>query len=131
MAAQYERTGGEEKFLETLKANNVDPAFVKKMVNEDETIGRFLEKKVFAAIPVGEDELQKAYAEDKTATVRHILLMTQGKPESENHGDPEKDGRPSGPGERPARISPPWPRNSPRTPAPRKTAGFTKTFPGG
>ncbi|MHB8054907.1 MAG: peptidylprolyl isomerase [Candidatus Aminicenantales bacterium] len=83
MAAQYERTGGEEKFLEALKENNVDLAFVKKMVTEDETIGRFLENKVFAAISVGEDALQKAYAADKTATVRHILLLTQGKPESE------------------------------------------------
>jgi parvulin-like peptidyl-prolyl isomerase len=83
MATQYERAGGKDKFLEAMKANNVDPAFIKKMVTEDEMISRFLEKNVFAAIPIGEDELRKAYAEDKTATVRHILLLTQGKPESE------------------------------------------------
>ncbi|MCX6565759.1 MAG: peptidylprolyl isomerase [Candidatus Aminicenantes bacterium] len=82
-AGQYEKAGGEDKFLEMLKTNNVDVAFFKKMVSEEQTIGKYLEANVFNKISVGEDELQKAYAADKTATVRHILLLTQGKPESE------------------------------------------------
>jgi parvulin-like peptidyl-prolyl isomerase len=83
LAEQYERAGGEAAFLERLKANNADPEFVKNMFIENETINRFLEKSVFGAISVGDDEIQKAYAQDKTATVRHILLLTQEKPASE------------------------------------------------
>ncbi len=83
LAAQYARAGGEDQFLEKLNKNNVDVALFKKSLGEDMTIRRFLEATVFKAIEVGEDEVQKAYGEDKTATVRHILLLTQGKPESE------------------------------------------------
>ncbi|MDD8027150.1 MAG: peptidylprolyl isomerase, partial [Acidobacteriota bacterium] len=39
--------------------------------------------KVFAGIKVGEEDLKKAYAEDKTVTLRHILLLTQGKTDAE------------------------------------------------
>ncbi len=83
LADQYAQAGGEEAFLNMLKTNNVDIAFVKKTIGEDQRIRAFLEAKVLNAISVGDDELQKAYAADKTATVRHILLMTQGKPEGE------------------------------------------------
>jgi len=83
LAGQYEKAGGEDKFLEMLKTNNVDAEFFKKMMREEQTISKYLEANVFNTISVGEDELQKAYAVDKTATVRHILLLTQGKPESE------------------------------------------------
>lgn len=83
LAGQYEKAGGEDKFLAMLKTNNVDAAFFKKMVSEEQTISKYLEANVFNTISVGEDELQKAYAADKTTTVRHILLMTQGKPASE------------------------------------------------
>lgn len=83
LASQYERAGGEAQFLERVKANGADPAFVTSMFLENETISRFLEQNVFAAVTVGADEIQQAYAGDKTATVRHILLLTQGKPASE------------------------------------------------
>jgi parvulin-like peptidyl-prolyl isomerase len=83
MAEQYAQAGGEEAFLNMLKTNNVDIAFVKKTIGEDQKIRAFLEAKVLSAIKIGDDELQKAYASDKTASVRHILLMTQGKPAEE------------------------------------------------
>lgn len=79
MESQYAGAGGEAAFLEALKTNNVDVAFVKKMMGDDKLIQKYFEEKVFAAIKVGDEDLKKAYAEDKTATVRHILLLTQGK----------------------------------------------------
>jgi len=83
LAAQYERAGGEAQFIERIKANDADPEFIKTMFVENETINRYLEKNVFASVSVGDEEIRKAYDQDKTATVRHILLLTQGKPASE------------------------------------------------
>ncbi len=79
MESQYAGAGGEAAFQEALKSNNVDVAFVKKMMGDDKLIQKYFEDKVFAAIKIGDEDLRKAYAEDKTATVRHILLLTQGK----------------------------------------------------
>ena len=36
-----------------------------------------------SAAPVTDEDLRKTYQEDKTATVRHILLLTQGKTDAE------------------------------------------------
>ncbi|MBN1939696.1 MAG: peptidylprolyl isomerase [Candidatus Aminicenantes bacterium] len=83
LADQYAQAGGEEAFLNMLKANNVDVAFVKKTIGEDHQIQAFLDAKVFGAVQISEEDLQKAYAADKTASVRHILLMTQDKPAEE------------------------------------------------
>jgi parvulin-like peptidyl-prolyl isomerase len=76
---QYAQSGGEEAFMNMLKTNNVDFAFVKRTIGEDQKIRGFLEAKVLNTIQVSEEELKKVYNEDKTATVRHILLMTQDK----------------------------------------------------
>ena len=46
-------------------------------------IRAFLTKTVFGTIKIEPAEIDKAYAGDKTATVRHILLLTQGKPDAE------------------------------------------------
>jgi foldase protein PrsA len=75
--------GGEAAFVESLKGNGVDPEAFKKTLADDQRIQKYVETKVFAAITVGEEDLKKAYAEDKTVTLRHILLMTQDKPEAE------------------------------------------------
>jgi foldase protein PrsA len=83
LKAQYDQAGGEAQFLDALKANGVSPEFIKKTIGEDMLIHGFLTKTVFGAIKVDPAEIEKAYAGDKTATVRHILLLTQGKPEAE------------------------------------------------
>jgi len=83
LAEQYASAGGEDKFLEAIKSSGGDLEFIKKTIGEDQTIRGFLEKTVFAPIKVSEEDIKKAYAEDKTASVRHILLLTQGKPETE------------------------------------------------
>jgi len=83
LKTQYDQAGGEAQYLEALKTNGVSLEFVKKTIGEDMLIRSFLGKTVFGAIKVDPAEIEKAYAGDKTATVRHILLLTQGKPESE------------------------------------------------
>ncbi len=83
LKTQFDQAGGEAQYLEALKTNGVSPEFVKKTIGEDMLIREFLTKTVFGAIKVEPVDIEKAYAGDKTATVRHILLLTQGKPEAE------------------------------------------------
>jgi len=83
LESQYAQAGGEAAFLEALKTNGVDAAFVKKMLGDAKLIEKYFEEQVFASIKVGEEDIKKAYAEDKTVSLRHILLMTQGKTEAE------------------------------------------------
>jgi parvulin-like peptidyl-prolyl isomerase len=80
---QYNRAGGEEKFLQILGENGIDIAFVKESIAKDLQIENYLNDYFADKIPVSEEEVQKIYSEDKTATVRHILLSTQNKSEEE------------------------------------------------
>ena len=83
LKAQYDQAGGETQYQEALKTNGVSLEFVKKTIGEDMLIRAFLTKTVFGAIKIEPAEIDKAYAGDKTATVRHILLLPQGKPDAE------------------------------------------------
>ena len=80
---QYNRAGGEEKFLQILEENRIDIAFVKESIRKDLMIENYLDGYFADKIPVSEEEVQKVYKEDKTASVRHILLMTQKKSDAE------------------------------------------------
>lgn len=81
--AQYAKAGGEAQYLELLKANGMSLDFIKRGIGEDLTIQKYLEGVVASAAPATEADLRKIYQEDKTATVRHILLATQGKTDKE------------------------------------------------
>jgi parvulin-like peptidyl-prolyl isomerase len=83
LEAQYAQAGGEQPYLETLKTNGMAIDFVKKSVTEDTIIRKYLEGIMTAAGKVTDEEIQKAYHEDKTASVRHILLMTQDKTDAQ------------------------------------------------
>jgi parvulin-like peptidyl-prolyl isomerase len=83
LEAQYTRAGSEAQYLELLKTNGVSIDYVKKGITEDLTIGKYLDGALADGAKVAEAEIQKAYQEDKTASVRHILLLTQGKTEAE------------------------------------------------
>lgn len=83
LEAQYAKAGGEAQYLELLKTNQVSIDYVKKRIGQDMTIQKYLEGVVASAAPVTGEDLQKAYQEDKTATVRHILLLTQGKTDAD------------------------------------------------
>lgn len=87
MQAQYSRAGGEQGFLDTLQKTEISIDYVKKSVRESMVINKYLEGVAAAGAKVAEEDIRKAYDEsrttDKTATVRHILLLTQGKSEAE------------------------------------------------
>lgn len=80
---QYRRAGGEEKFLQILLDNGVDIDFVKESIASDLLIESYLDDYFAGKIPVSEEDVQKIYGEDKTASVRHILLLTREKSEAE------------------------------------------------
>jgi parvulin-like peptidyl-prolyl isomerase len=77
--SQYARAGGEKPYLEMLKTNGASLDYVKKSITEDLTISKYLETALTESGKVTDAEIRKVYQEDKTATVRHILLLTQGK----------------------------------------------------
>jgi foldase protein PrsA len=83
LQAQYSRAGSEAQYLELLKTNGVSIDYIKKSIAEDLIIKSYLDAAIAESAKVTDAEIQKAYAEDKTATVRHILLLTQGKTPAE------------------------------------------------
>lgn len=83
LKAEYERAGGEQGFLDALKANELDVEHVKKSLGDQILINAFLEATLSKGVAVSPEDVAKAYAEDKTASVRHILLLTQGKTDVE------------------------------------------------
>lgn len=83
LGAQYERAGGEQAFLDALKGADISIDHVRKSIGEGLLINAYLEGVVESAARVTEEDLRRAYAEDKTATVRHILALTQGKGDAE------------------------------------------------
>jgi parvulin-like peptidyl-prolyl isomerase len=83
MNDEYSRAGGESKFLELLKTSDISIDYVKSSIQAELTIQKFLDGLFSAQAQVAEDDLKKAYEADKTASVRHILLLTQGKTDKE------------------------------------------------
>jgi parvulin-like peptidyl-prolyl isomerase len=83
LQSEYTQAGGEQAFLETLKGSGVSVDHVKKSVEETLLINKFLSGVAESGGKVTEEALRKAYEQDstvgKTATVRHILILTQGK----------------------------------------------------
>ena len=87
MQAQYARAGGEQGFLDTLQKAEIGIDHVKRSVRESMVINKYLEGVAAGGAKVAEEDIRKAYeaslTADKTATVRHILLLTQGKTDAE------------------------------------------------
>jgi len=87
ISAQYSRYGGEEKYKELLAQNNLDLEFVKNDMRKGLIIQHYFEENVKKGIQISEEEIQQTYQteylKDKYASVRHILLLTGNKSESE------------------------------------------------
>jgi parvulin-like peptidyl-prolyl isomerase len=79
MEEQYRRAGDEKKFLELLSSYGISLDHVKNSVQTNLLIGKYLDSALAGQTAATEEEIQKAYQQDKTASVRHILLLTQGK----------------------------------------------------
>jgi parvulin-like peptidyl-prolyl isomerase len=90
LSYQYKRSGGEDKFLQILEENGIDIAFVKDSIKKDMLIENYLNDYFAREISVTDEEIQKVYGEDKTASVRHILMLTQDKTEEEKAAIHEK-----------------------------------------
>ena len=80
---QYQRYGGEDGFLSLLTKEGIDIEHIKENVKNDLLIQRYLEKHMANQGAVSEEEIQAVYQVDKTASVRHILLLTQEKTDAE------------------------------------------------
>ncbi len=80
---QYLRAGSKEKYEQFLQARGYTMDQVRNDIWEALTVQHYLDTVLTAETTVTEEDIQKAYNEDKTATVRHILLSTQGKSEKE------------------------------------------------
>jgi parvulin-like peptidyl-prolyl isomerase len=83
LKAEYGRAGGEQGFLDALKTNGISIDHVKKSLEEQLLIHSFIQAAFSREAQVKPEDVEKAYGEDKTASVRHILLLTQGKNEQE------------------------------------------------
>jgi parvulin-like peptidyl-prolyl isomerase len=80
---EYSRAGDEKKFLEMLTSNGISIDYVKNSIQANLLIDKYLNGALASQTAVTEDEIQKAYQQDKTVSVRHILLLTQGKSDRE------------------------------------------------
>lgn len=87
LEAQYGRAGSEQTFLDALKGADISIDHVKKSIGESLLINAYLEGVVKSGAKVPEEDLRRAYeqekAGDRTASVRHILVLTQGKSDVE------------------------------------------------
>jgi len=87
LQAQYKQFGGEEVFLNYLTKNGVTIEFVKKDMAEAHVAKKYMDGVLLDESGISEEDLQKQYQQliqnDRTASVQHILLMTQGKSEQE------------------------------------------------
>lgn len=87
LQSEYSQAGGEQGFLDALKGAGVSIDHVKKSVEETLLINKFLSGIAESRGQVSEAEVRKAYEQestgDKTASVRHILIVTQGKTDQE------------------------------------------------
>ena len=85
LAQHYQRAGGEERFVEWADDIGVGMDYMRGDVERGILLGKYqdwIEKN----IEVTDLELQLKYEnaiKDTTATVRHILMLTQGKPDAE------------------------------------------------
>lgn len=80
---QYNRYGGKERFAQMLKQRGIEFDFVKKQIEESIIIQKYLDQVAEEQSHISDEDLQKLYNQGKTVTVRHILLSTQGKTDSE------------------------------------------------
>ena len=78
----YAMYGGKENFVNHITSQGLTLDFVKQDIKDNMTIQKYFKEVVYKNLKVTDQDLKKVYNEGKTATVRHILLLTQGKSDS-------------------------------------------------
>jgi len=87
----YEPNGGKEAFMEQIKFQQIDMDFVREDTRNNLLIMKYIEEVAMAGVDVQVSEAEiRAYYEDnkahydqETASVRHILFLTQGKSDTD------------------------------------------------
>ncbi len=79
---QYEHSGGEEKFMEQLEKNNMSIDDIIADIKNQILINTYFDQKFGEEVVPTEEDLMNAYNSDVSASVRHILFLTQGKSDS-------------------------------------------------
>ncbi len=79
---QYQRSGGEERFQQMLNQSGVTIDYVKSDIRKNLLINDYLQQLSETDSEITEQQIQDYYNQDNIATVRHILLRTQGKNDS-------------------------------------------------
>ncbi len=77
----FQHNGGKENFIKRISNDGITLETVEKDVEREMLVRQYYEMRE-AQLTVNNDEILKAYEDDKTATVRHILLQTQGQNDS-------------------------------------------------
>ena len=80
---QYSRAGGPEAFQKVLSENGLDEEGFKENIRIDLVIQKYLNVLLDKDITVTDEEIFSVYEQDKTASARHILFLTEGKTENE------------------------------------------------
>ena len=77
---QYMQVGGKEKFLNYLSNANINFKALREDIRDNLAINSYLDKMIMDSVNITAEDIQRYYNEtDQTATVRHILKITQGK----------------------------------------------------
>ncbi|MBO8130281.1 MAG: peptidylprolyl isomerase [Candidatus Marinimicrobia bacterium] len=79
---QYSRAGGEDAFLNIITNQGFTIDEVKSDISDNLKINKLI-MMIVDTISVSNEELIEEYDKDRTATVRHILLSTQGMSDSQ------------------------------------------------
>lgn len=86
---QYQRVGGEEKFMQFLETNGQTIDDIKSDISSGLTIQKYV-KEIQDNVTISEEEIENAYNDVKSVTVRHILLSTRGKNDIEQQQQKNK-----------------------------------------
>ncbi len=78
----YAMYGGKENFVNHITSQGLTMDFVKQDIKDNMIIQKFFKDVAYKNLTVTDKEMKKVYDQGKTATVRHILLLTQGKSDS-------------------------------------------------
>ncbi len=83
LESQYERFGGKEQYALFLQRSGVSLDALREDTRRSLLVARYLERVLTPLITPSEEEIRQAYQEERYATLRHILFITEGHVEEE------------------------------------------------
>jgi len=91
LAMQYAQIGGKEKFINYLNNVNISLEALQNDIRDNILINKYIEEKLSDSMKVTDADVEQFYkSADQSSTVRHILLLTQGKSDQEKMAAYEK-----------------------------------------